>query len=453
MVRIDLTLKANGDHHRGAQGRLHADGRVRGDRCGVCPRRRLDRWRRRGRQRRRGRRSGGTSGAAGSGGVGGDGGQWRGGAAARRLRARGQRAARAAWRGRAGRPGGAGRAALAGTGGAAGRGGTGGVAGTGGAAGRGGTGGAAGTGGGRAGRHRRRAACVPIAEFCYNGADDDCDGKIDCADSDCTPVAQCVPLDAGGARIGVMVAATRDLPAELHRHDRPQPDSLRRPLARDARAARRRSRRAARRFPRSAPRRTARITSNPGTLETTLSSTQACTTPDWVGSTFGTIYGVQAGAFTPTLNGSCAPSGDGDARARRPGRRRAASARPRWSGAAAPPGRPARRLSRRPSKCVMLDGLHTCQAGTTTTYWNTGFNETRTCGACTCGAPTGTELRGDAHPASAPTTPARRTVTATLSSAPAVLLPEQRRLLARARLHRHAHAADLPGQLHRPRAR
>ena len=139
---------------------------------------------------------------------------------------------------RPGAAGSGGTGGLAGTGGAAGRGGagrrggdgrrgraggTGGVAGTGGAAGRGGTGGAAGRGG------TGGAPCTSTAEFCYNGADDDCDGRIDCEDSDCTPIAQCAPLDAGGARIGVMLAAT-DLPAELHRHDGPQPESLRRRL-------------------------------------------------------------------------------------------------------------------------------------------------------------------------------------------------------------------------------
>ena len=42
----------------------------------------------------------------------------------------------------------------------------------------------------------------------------------------------------------------------------------------------------------------------------------------------------------------------------------------------------------------MWEGLHTCQAGTTTTYWYTGFTDTRTCGACTCGGPTGQSCAG-----------------------------------------------------------
>ena len=226
-------------------------------------------------------------------------------------------------------PAAAGTGGVAGTGGAAGRGGTGGVAGTGGAAGRGGTGGvaaragrpggaaraaAAGTGGavGRGGTGG--APCVPTAEFCYNNADDDCDGRIDCADSDCTPIAQCVPLDAGRREDRPDGGGHRDLPAELHRHDRPQPDPLRRRLRgmlvppadahvvqRDDLLVRQRGGLREREQRRARSKRP-------------LSSTQACTTPNWVGSKFGTIYGVQAGAFTPTLNGSCAPRGR-----RRPG--------------------------------------------------------------------------------------------------------------------------------------
>jgi hypothetical protein len=37
------------------------------------------------------------------------------------------------------------------------------------------------------------AHCVPAAENCFNGIDDDCDGHIDCDDPDCTTIAVCVP--------------------------------------------------------------------------------------------------------------------------------------------------------------------------------------------------------------------------------------------------------------------
>ena len=119
----------------------------------------------------------GTTGAAGQGGVAGGGGAGTTGAA-----------------GQGGAAGGGGHAgAAAGTGG--------GKAGTGGGA-TGGSGGKAGTtGGGGAGG----AVCVPTgAEDCFNGKDDDCDGKIDCADPDCTPTAQCVTADPTAAPIGLL---------------------------------------------------------------------------------------------------------------------------------------------------------------------------------------------------------------------------------------------------------
>ncbi|HEY0463298.1 MAG TPA: hypothetical protein VGC79_03775, partial [Polyangiaceae bacterium] len=50
--------------------------------------------------------------------------------------------------------------------------------------------------------------CTSKAEDCFNGNDDDCDGKIDCADSDCTAPAFCVPPG-----YGVSVAAQAACPA------------------------------------------------------------------------------------------------------------------------------------------------------------------------------------------------------------------------------------------------
>jgi hypothetical protein len=38
-------------------------------------------------------------------------------------------------------------------------------------------------------------SCVPSAEDCFNGKDDDCDEKPDCADPDCSPTAVCVPTN------------------------------------------------------------------------------------------------------------------------------------------------------------------------------------------------------------------------------------------------------------------
>ena len=108
--------------------------------------------------------------------------------------------------GRAGGPGGA----AAGMGGTVSTGGAG-------AGGRGGAGpGGAGTGGGLAGAGPAgrgggpagaggRPPCTPTgAESCFNNVDDDCDGNVDCMDSDCSPTALCVPLDLQG-QVGVVM--------------------------------------------------------------------------------------------------------------------------------------------------------------------------------------------------------------------------------------------------------
>jgi hypothetical protein len=54
-------------------------------------------------------------------------------------------------------------------------------------------------------------ACVPKTEDCFNGADDDCDGKPDCADTDCTPTAVCVPRPSGA--VGTTVDGAGACPA------------------------------------------------------------------------------------------------------------------------------------------------------------------------------------------------------------------------------------------------
>ncbi len=101
-----------------------------------------------------------------------------------------------------GRGGGAGGSAgHAGTGGGTGGSGTGGTGTGGGAGGKAGAG-AAGASGGTGG------ACVPTGpENCFNNIDDDCDGKIDCADPDCQPKAQCVVADPTSAPIGTLTGA------------------------------------------------------------------------------------------------------------------------------------------------------------------------------------------------------------------------------------------------------
>ena len=107
--------------------------------------------------------------------------------------------------GAAGGAGAGGRAGGVGTGGA-GAGGAAGGAGAGGAAAGGASGGGTGAGGKGGGGAGGSSVCVPTgAENCFNGVDDDCDGHIDCDDSDCGPtIAECVAMDPTSAPIGML---------------------------------------------------------------------------------------------------------------------------------------------------------------------------------------------------------------------------------------------------------
>jgi hypothetical protein len=68
----------------------------------------------------------------------------------------------------------------------------------------------AGTGGGGAGGRDAGDAgpCVDAgAEDCFNNRDDDCDGDMDCADSQCASPAQCVPEGPANGVLGTLLAA------------------------------------------------------------------------------------------------------------------------------------------------------------------------------------------------------------------------------------------------------
>jgi hypothetical protein len=310
--------------------------------------------------------AGGANGRGGSGGAGGS----LGGAAA-------------------GAGGGAGTGGgAAGTGGgAAGRGGTGGSAGAGGAAGRGGSGGSGGSGG-------TGGSCVATgAENCFNGLDDDCDGHIDCADTDCGPVAQCVTLDVVGARAGIVVAGTATCPTGFT--DQTMIYSGISAGACTGCSCRPPTVTACTTTVASYTTATDCATAtNPGTAVTTFSSTQACTTPNnWATTVGGNILGVQVGTFTPTLSGSCTPQGTSQPGAVTWGTTSRFCATATVGGGCAA-GQACIPVTSAP-KCAMFDGMaHTCQAGTSGATWYTGSTDARTCSACSCGSATGQSCSG-----------------------------------------------------------
>jgi hypothetical protein len=322
----------------------------------------------------------GDGGAGGAGGVTGGGG---GGAAG------GAAGSGGSTGGAAGTAGGTGGAA-AGRGGSAG--GTAGAAGgTAGAAGRGGTGGTAGTTGGRGGAG---GSCVATgAENCFNNLDDDCDGRIDCADSDCTPtVAQCVALDSTGGKVGFMIGVSATCPPgytdQTVINKAPTGGactgcSCRVPTVTACTAT----------IASYATAADCGTASNPGTIAVNpFSSTQPCTTPSWPGSASGTIYGIQPGPFTPVLSGSCTPTGTAT-----PGavtwavQNRFCAAT--MVGGGCQTGQFCVPVNAA-AKCALFDGTHSCPAGTNADAWYTGVTDTRTCGACSCGAPTGQGCSG-----------------------------------------------------------
>ena len=271
----------------------------------------------------------------------------------------------------------------------------------------GGRGGAGGTVGGSGGS----GPCVSTgAESCFNGRDDDCDGLPDCADPDCAPVAQCVPFDPlAGGRIGVVVSTLTTCPIGYTDQFtimsgmsaggcsgcscRPGAVTCSTNISS---------------FGSGADCNNSGLT---GRFETTFSSTQPCTAPSWIGSTLGTIYGVQATPFIASPNGACTPQG-----APTPS---AVSWASTMRFCAAPMvgtgcGAQACVPLISPAKCAMYDGVQRCQPGATSTSWNTGASDSRTCGACSCGSPTGGSCSGMVLNVGSDF--ACMTVTATLSS-------------------------------------
>jgi hypothetical protein len=275
---------------------------------------------------------------------------------------------------------------VAGTGGPGAKGGAGGSVGGTSSGGRGGTGGVAGS----TGRGGTDGTCRPTGpENCFNNYDDDCDGNIDCADSDCTAVAQCAPLDPGGL-LGVMVSGLASCPSgytDVYTlMSGPNAGgctgcSCRPPTVTCSATV----------YSFGTATACASATT-PGVAELTFSSTQLCTVPSWIGSTQGTIYGVQASAFVVSLSGGCVPSGTPTLSPLiwvNTSRFCAPSMVGSGCGGGqvcAPPVAA--------SRCAMFDGAHPCPPNTTASYWYTGASDGRTCSSCACGTATGASCSG-----------------------------------------------------------
>ena len=302
--------------------------------------------------------AGGVAGVAGAAGTAGAAGL--GGAGAAAGAAGGPAGAAGGPAGAAGGPAGAGGVA-----GAAGRGGAGGVAG---AAGRGGAGGAGGM-------------CVSTPESCFNGRDDDCDGRIDCADSDCSPtVAHCVGLDPGtGGRVGVMINAATACPTAY-----PDMMNVMQNLTPGTCSGCSCSR------PATTCSTTVAAFDSPGACQAGMSlppvplpANMPCMKPEWMLPSLN-AFGIVAGPFTPTVNGACTPSGT------------PVAAAPTWAtsgrfcstttiGGGCNAGQVCvPNITTPPGRCQMFDGAHACPTGATSTAWYTGYSGTQTCSACSC---------------------------------------------------------------------
>jgi hypothetical protein len=238
-------------------------------------------------------------------------------------------------------------------------------------------------------------SCAPKAEDCWNGVDDDCDELPDCADPDCTPAAQCVPAEANGV-VGVAVGEAEACPAGF---DARAPVTVHAELSAPAcggctcgpAAA---TCPAASIFTYQTAAECAADVNNTGghaTSPATVSEAAGCTTPnyDTVG---GNLYGLRVAPMTPTL-ASCAPSGSATfgAATWAKGARLCAANR---VGAGCPVGQAcvAKPAAAGAKLCGVADGTRACPAGASklgNSDWYAGLSDTRSCGACTCGAPVG----------------------------------------------------------------
>ncbi len=290
--------------------------------------------------------------------------------------------------------GGAGGAATGGGGGSA-KGGSGGAAtgGSGGAAGSGGAGGAGGTGGAGG------APCKATGpENCFDGIDNDCNGKIDCADPACgSTVAQCVALDPTSAPIGLLSGGTGPCTTALYDQAtaifanqnqlscttivagqgcscKPGPVSCTTTLAGFKTVAEC----------------TGNTSSGEAAGKFVTDQDNACTAgaPPWTTDGLGDIYGIAVTTFVASA-GACTPSGTANVPKFGFGVSGTFCATKSVGGGCGA-GQVCVPTTGAGGVCQLFDGMKTtCPGGASAVPWYTGSSGSATCGPCTCGSPVG----------------------------------------------------------------
>jgi hypothetical protein len=338
----------------------------------------------------------GTSagGASGSGGVAGTG---AGGVAGTGVAGAGGRGGNAsggsggaAGTGTGGGTAGVGGGAGTGVAGAGGRGGAGGSAGTGvaGASGRGGAGGGVAGASGRGGSASGGSGgCAATAENCFNYLDDDCDGNIDCMDTDCNAVALCVALDPGQGQLGVILSDPQaPCPANYTTATTINRGQI------DARC----SSTCGCTPPATScvapfydyPTYPACMADASAQMVGSSSTSFSCTPPNWHADANGYVFGVGVGTITPSYAG-CTATGT------------STPTTPTWTatnrfcatalrgggcgnGSVCLPA-----ITNNQQRCVLATGGAACPAGTQRGDWWTGYTGTFSCNPCSCDQPSG----------------------------------------------------------------
>lgn len=261
-------------------------------------------------------------------------------------------------------------------------------------------GGAAGAGGAIDSGADTGSTCVfQSAEDCFNGIDDDCNGHTDCDDPACNGSTTCVPaagpngfvpgayvdpslgcpvrFDAGESTINAMLKpgagctgcscdASVTCSANLYKYASQSACNL-------------------------------DLTTSAGTLAGGITATLAAgattATSSCLASTFDTTTEARVAAYV-TTNGPCVPSGTAKVTPSTWGTSRKFCSAGSVGGGCSPGYVCVPKAA--PNHCVMALGTKACPAGYTAdpSTWYTGFSDTRSCSACTCG----TQTPGDCSP-------------------------------------------------------